>query len=67
MSAEMITDTDGNWVTNNDFKPNALTIPTYTPTSTSDINGSEGNVTRDEDYLYIRTSTGWKRTNLQNF
>lgn len=67
LSAEIITDAEGNWVTNNDFKPNALTIPIYTPTSTSDINGSEGNLTRDDDYLYVRTSTGWKRTNLENF
>ena len=65
--AELITDSNGNWVTNNDLKPNALTIPVYTPTSSSDTFGSEGNITRDNNYLYLKTSEGWKRTNLESF
>jgi len=67
ISADFITDSNGDFVTNNDFKPNALTIPYYTPTSSSDIVGNEGNITRDDDYLYIKTSTGWKRSNLESF
>jgi hypothetical protein len=66
-SANLITDVDGNFVTNNDFKPQALTIPLYTPTSSNDTAGSEGNITRDDNYMYVKTSTGWKRTNLENF
>ena len=66
-SANLITDVDGNFVTNNDFKPQALTIPLYTPTSSNDTVGSEGNITRDDNYMYVKTSTGWKRTNLENF
>ena len=66
-SANLITDADGNFVTNNDFKPQALTIPLYTPTSSNDEAGSEGNITRDDNYMYVKTSTGWKRTNLENF
>jgi len=66
-SAELTTDENGDWVTNNDFKSKSLTIPLYTPTSTNDSNGSEGNITRDEDYMYIKTTSGWKRTNLENF
>lgn len=66
-AAELITDADGNFVTNNGFKPNALTIPLYTPTSSNDAIGYEGNITRDDNYLYIKTSTGWKRTNLESF
>ena len=66
-SANLITDSDGNFVTNNDFKPQALTIPLYTPTSSNDTAGSEGNITRDDNYMYVKTSTGWKRTNLENF
>jgi len=65
--AELITDTDGNFVTNNDFKPNALTIPLYTPTSSNDINGNDGNITRDADYLYIKCNNIWKRTKLEEF
>lgn len=66
-AAELVTDTEGNWITNNDFKPNSLTIPQYTPTSSSDAAGTLGNVARDEDYIYIKTSTGWKRANLESF
>jgi len=66
-SSELTTDENGDWVTNNDFKAKSLTIPLYTPTSSNDSNGSEGNITRDEDYMYIKTTSGWKRTNLENF
>ena len=67
LSAELLTDIEGNWKTNNDFKPKAITIPTYTPSGSTDTNGSIGNLTRDEDYLYVKTSSGWKRSNLQSF
>lgn len=66
-SADLITDANGNFITNNDFKPQALTIPLYTPTSSNDTAGSEGNITRDDNYMYVKTSTGWKRTNLESF
>lgn len=66
-SAQFITDANGNWITNNDLKPKALTIPTYTPTSSSDANGSDGNITKDDNYLYVKINTVWKRINLQNF
>ena len=66
-SADLITDNNGDFVTNNDFKPNALTIPFYTPNSSNDAAGSEGNITRDDNYMYVKTSTGWKRTNLESF
>lgn len=67
LSSELITDENGDWLTNNDFKPKSLTIPVYTPTSSDDVNGSEGNITRDNDYMYVKTINGWKRTNLESF
>lgn len=67
ISAQILTDKDGNWVTNNDFKPSMLTIPKYTPTSCSDKNGTDGNITRDDNYLYVKVNNIWKRTNLQSF
>jgi len=67
LSAEIITDENGDWTTNNDFKAKFLTIPLYTPTSSDDNNGNEGNLTRDNDYLYLKTESGWKRTNLESF
>jgi len=65
--AEFITDENGNWITNNDIKAKALTIPLYTPTSSNDDAGSEGNITRDDDYIYIKTNSKWKRTKLEEF
>jgi hypothetical protein len=67
LSSELIIDANGNWTTNNDFIPNKITLPAYTPSGSTDTSGNLGNVTRDDDYLYIRTNTGWKRTNLENF
>jgi hypothetical protein len=67
LSAELLTDIEGNWKTNNDFKPKAITIPTYTPSGSTDTSGNIGNVTRDEDYLYVKCSNKWKRAKLEEF
>lgn len=67
LSAELLTDPDGNWKTNNDFKPKAFTIPTFTPSGSTDINGSVGNITIDDNFLYVKTSSGWKRSSLESF
>jgi hypothetical protein len=66
-SSELLTDENGDWLTNNDFKPKSLTIPFYTPTSSSDSNGTVGNITSDDNYMYIKTINGWKRSNLESF
>lgn len=34
----------------------------YTPTSSADANGEVGTICWDDEYIYVRTSTGWKRT-----
>lgn len=34
----------------------------YTPTGTSDTNGNVGDFAWDDDYLYVKTTVGWKRT-----
>lgn len=39
----------------------------YTPTSSSDPNGAEGDVSWDDNYMYIKTSSGWKRSALSTF
>lgn len=46
---------------------NNPSIPNYTPTSSNDSYGNIGNVTSDDEYLYIKTNNGWKRTTLQSF
>ncbi|MDD5353868.1 MAG: hypothetical protein PHF95_01620 [bacterium] len=40
---------------------------TYTPTSSSDGNGAVGDVAWDTNYVYIKTSSGWKRSALSTF
>jgi hypothetical protein len=65
--AQFLTDSEGNWVTNNDLKAKALTIPIYTPLSSSDIAGNEGNITRDDDYLYVKVVDTWKRIKFEEF
>jgi len=45
----------------------AFTTKAYTPTSTADTYGSEGDTAFDDDYIYIKTSAGWKRSALSTF
>jgi hypothetical protein len=61
------TDENGDWITNTNLKPEGLIIPVYTPSSSLDTNGVTGNITRDDDYLYLKTENGWKRINLESF
>ena len=46
---------------------NNPSIPIYTPTNSTDTYGEIGNVTSDNNYLYIKTNMGWKRTPLETF
>lgn len=39
----------------------------YTPTSSSDPNGNVGDMAWDENYIYVRTAAGWKRSSLGTF
>ena len=67
ISAELITDENGNWITNNTLIPKAINIPFYTPSSSNDNTGDEGNITRDNNFMYVKTSEGWKRSSLESF
>lgn len=40
---------------------------TYTPTSSADANGAIGDTAWDDNYFYLKTSAGWKRTALTAF
>jgi hypothetical protein len=42
-------------------------IPTYTPTSSSDTYGKLGAITYDSSFLYIKTGAGWKRVAISSF
>lgn len=43
-----------------------LTTP-YSPTSTSDANGATGDVSWDNNNVYVKTSAGWKKSALSTF
>lgn len=36
----------------------------YTPTSSADTNGAVGDIAVDDNYMYYKTTTGWKRAAL---
>lgn len=66
-SSKLIIDENGDWTTNTDFKSKFLTIPMFTPLSSNDESGSNGNIVRDNDYLYVKCDNKWKRTKLEEF
>lgn len=37
---------------------------TSTPSSSADVSGTVGEIRRDDNYLYVKTLTGWKRSAL---
>ena len=66
-AAELKLDADGNWITNTGFKPQNITIPNFTPSSSADKTGSVGDVSFDDNYMYIKTKNGWTRVALNTF
>jgi hypothetical protein len=44
-----------------------ISADTYVPTSTADTTGATGNISHDANYIYIKTSGGWKRAALSTF
>lgn len=46
----------------------SLILPeVFTPTSSVDTSGVVGQLTVDDNYIYVKTSTGWKRSALSTF
>lgn len=39
----------------------------FTPTSSADTTGVQGQLTLDDNYIYVKTTTGWKRAALSSF
>lgn len=66
-NSEFIINSDGDWVTNNYIVPYGLTIPEYTPDSSDDDTGKIGEITRDDNFIYVKTNNGWLRTELKRF
>lgn len=52
----------------NKIETNKLSITNdFTPSGTTDTNGSIGSVAWDDNYLYIKRNIGWGRTSLSGF
>ena len=66
-NSEFSINSDGNWITNNHIIPKGLIIPTFTPASTNDSEGKLGEITRDDNYIYIKGNNGWGRSPLETF
>ena len=47
--------------------PGTLNIASYTPIGSADPTGQVGDITTDDNYIYVKTSTGWKRTALETW
>jgi hypothetical protein len=67
INAEFKLNSNGDWVANNCIIPSGLVIPNYTPTSNNDSYGKLGEITTDDNYLYIKGNNGWKRLSLESF
>lgn len=64
--SKLIIDENGKWVADS-LMTAQLTLPEYTPKSSNDKIGGSGDVVWDDQYLYIKTNNGWKRTSLELF
>lgn len=60
-------DDKGKWVIGPSLTTYQLTLPEYSPKSSKDNIGSVGDVVWDDDFLFIKTNNGWKRTILETF
>jgi hypothetical protein len=49
------------------YVPNFVITESYTPTSSADTSGEPGSITWDNNYLYYKDNTGWKRLSGSTF
>lgn len=47
--------------------PGRFNVAPRTPSSSADTQGMAGDIAADDDYVYVKTSTGWKRAALATF
>lgn len=66
-NAEFILDENGDWKTNNGIKPKSLKLPQQSPSTSNDSFGEVGDIVTDDNYIYIKTKLGWRRSSLFDF
>ena len=49
------------------YVPNFVISTSYTPTSSADTTGEPGSITWDNNYLYYKDNSGWKRLSGSTF
>ncbi len=55
-------------IQNNTTHVNQLVVvQSYTPGSSGDAYGITGQITWDENYIYVKTNSGWARSQLELF
>jgi hypothetical protein len=47
--------------------PGRLNVARRTPSSSADTQGTVGDITSDDNYIYVKTNAGWKRAALSTF
>jgi hypothetical protein len=47
--------------------PGRLNVARRTPSGSADSQGTVGDITSDDNYIYVKTSGGWKRVALSTF
>jgi hypothetical protein len=47
--------------------PGRLNVARRTPSGSADSQGTVGDITSDDNYIYVKTSAGWKRSALSTF
>lgn len=63
-----IDDGTNNLQVNGSIKATSLiSTQTIMPTSSADPSGQQGEIRADDNYIYFKTSTGWKRASLTTF
>lgn len=66
-SSDFLIDANGDWCSSVNIKSEGFVIPTFTPKNSDDKFGIDGNITKDDDFIYIKTNNKWKRTKLEEF
>lgn len=64
--AIIVTGSDTN-IRNLEIQSPLRIINSFTPTGTADTTGNIGDVSWDDDYIYVKTNVGWKRSTLSTF
>ena len=52
---------------NGNVKCNFINISSYTPSGSADSQGQVGDLTWDTNFFYVKTTSGWLRSNLNAF